>query len=633
MIDLDIYTWGENLDMTLFGDEQLSQLLDSSTGPNHYDSSSESIFIGAEEGKEYFLKVFSPEQGNSTTYGLKVYNASNELTVHGKSLAPPYVHQHGSKVPILKLTFDIGYQATLQELILNKSGTLPLSSWSKVSLYADTISNGELDPGDAILEAKTGMGLNRVIFDSLGLEWDWQKPLTLFVTCDFSQTAEDRTFQLSLESYKDVVTGEGFDATYMCFPIASDVLTIGTDLNPPEWDTTQGAQTAESVYTCANIGWNNATDWQSPPVHYNVYYSDTLPFDIGTAVVVEDVPFEEGTTTDWSYMVCGLPKEGLMHFVVRAVDDVGNEDENLEVVSCEMGGGGDPSHPVVLMTFPETYPFCVALDEELLVVGTSGHGLRIYNRTNPVMLQYITYWSSDTIYDVLLHQHFAFCTLSSYVYSIDLNSPISPVTADYLSYPSGVCEVRSGDWLYVASSSSKSLKPIKIADPANLDGYPEIDLSWGGTPLSIAVYGEYLYVTCSGKGVVVLNIHYPGFPTPLNVFGATSARGLLVSGDVLYVSDNSSGALTAYDLTSDPAAPDELGSCSGGPGVPGDSLVKLGDFVYMERMDYGIVVFDVTDPENMSQVGDLAVNSIRDLATDGDFIYALAYYDGIKVII
>jgi hypothetical protein len=140
-------------------------------------------------------------------------------------------------------------------------------------------------------------------------------------------------------------------------------------------------------------------------------------------------------------------------------------------------------------------------------------------------------------------------------------------------------------------------------------------------------------VTCSGKGVVVLNIHYPGFPTPLNVFGATSARGLLVSGDVLYVSDNSSGALTAYDLTSDPAAPDELGSCSGGPGVPGDSLVKLGDFVYMERMDYGIVVFDVTDPENMSQVGDLAVNSIRDLATDGDFIYALAYYDGIKVII
>jgi subtilisin family serine protease len=72
MISLDIFTWGEDLDMALYSDPMMLNMIDSSTGPNHADSSFEQIIVNGVAGTRYFLKVYSPALGNSTTYGLTV---------------------------------------------------------------------------------------------------------------------------------------------------------------------------------------------------------------------------------------------------------------------------------------------------------------------------------------------------------------------------------------------------------------------------------------------------------------------------------------------------------------------------------------------------------------------------------
>ncbi len=634
IIELDIYTWGEDLDIALYSDQGMTNLVEISNIENHYDSSFESIFMGVLGGEEYFLKVYAPEPGGSTTYGLRVHNATNILTVTGESIAQPFVHQQGEKIPFLKLTLDIGYQAILDRLNISKSGTLPLSNLERVQLYQDTEANGEFDENDQLIDEVIHPELNRFVFGNLGMEWTYEDPLVFFVTADISEILTECTIALSLESYKDASTEQGFSAYYQGFPICSDVVSIGTDILPPEWTTTVGAQSAEPYYMSAIIGWNEAVDLQTPPVKYNVYYTDELPFDILGATPLPDVEFEEGLTTDFVTTVWSLPVGVEQHLVVRAEDQVGNEDDNLVIVSCTPLEAGDPSEPLVLNTIPFEYaPFCVDLLDDLLVVGVSYSGLRVYDRSNPIFLGQLSDWYSSSVYDVILDGSHAYCGGSSYFSSVDLSDPSNPFTADYISFSSSIALDKTGDWIYVARSSYDQLIPVKVTFPEDLDLYPIIDLAWAGNPRSVEVYDHWLYVTCDDKGVVVMNLTYPGFPTIINVFGAKTANAMLASGDVLYVVDESTGALTSYDLTTDPADPTELDSTGVGPGGGGTALVIRDNYAYVARETYGLVVFNVTDPADLQLVGDLSLSGILDLATDGVFIYAVSTDSGLNVVI
>ncbi len=633
IVDLDIFTWGEDLGIALYSDQAMSNLVQMSDVENHYDNSFESIIISVEAGVEYFFKVFAPEIGDSTTYGLRVHNASNELVVSGTSITPPFVHQQGTDVPFLKLSVEIGYQATLDELIINKSGTLPNNNWSNVSLYEDTNGDDEFDDGDQLLDQISPAGMNRVVFDELGLEWTWEDPMVLFVTSDISETLEDCTMVLSLESYKDVSTEEGFSTTYEGFPIRSDELPIGTDIDPPVWDTTVGAQLAEPYFTSAIIGWNNATDWQTPPVKYNIYYTDTLPFDIGNATPVLDVSYEGGSTTDYETIIWDLPIGFEWYFVVRAEDSVGNEDENLEMVSCIPLEGGDPTNPILLKSFQTiSDALCVELKGNILLVGLENYGMFVYDRTSPVNIENIGFWSSGSVYDIVFDGTYAWTGGYSYLSAIDLSDPTDPLMLDYTSYSRSVTVGKVNDWLYVGSSYYDNLMPVKVIDPSNLDLYPTVDLSWAGDSVDIDFYSNYMFVTCSGKGVLALSITYPGFPSMINVFGSSGSTAMHVEGDVLFVADSSTGAITSYDLTTDPANPDVLGTCTDGPGSGAVEMVMVDDYLYVAESTYGIVVYSVGNPADMQHVGDLVMVGINDIATDGQYIYAITDL-GVRVVI
>ncbi len=108
---------------------------------------------------------------------------------------------------------------------------------------------------------------------------------------------------------------------------------IGLDNHPPEWDTTVGLQNARPGNGYVDLGWNSATDSQSPPVEYRVYWEQ------GTEGVDYNQALSESRYLDTSELyarVDGLMSSFVYSFAVRARDSAPtpNEDYNLEYLTA-----------------------------------------------------------------------------------------------------------------------------------------------------------------------------------------------------------------------------------------------------------------------------------------------------------
>jgi len=111
----------------------------------------------------------------------------------------------------------------------------------------------------------------------------------------------------------------------------------GLDNTPPEWDTTVGVQISSPSSGYMDLSWNSATDAQSPPVSYRVYWEegDQGISDYAQAIV----DGRSAVTSELYYHTGGLMNETVYSFAVRALDswpDVQggpNEDYNLVYLS------------------------------------------------------------------------------------------------------------------------------------------------------------------------------------------------------------------------------------------------------------------------------------------------------------
>ncbi len=227
ILSLDIFTWGENLDLAVYSDPGMSELMGESAVENHCGSSFEKLLLHVSAGEDYYIRIFSPGIGNSTAYGLAVHNGTDSLSVTGESISPAVINEQTEDAPILKIMLEIGSQATLDEIILNLHGSHSYQNWTYGRLYKDQDGEGSLDDGDILLDGKIPQVGNRIRFESLGTAWDYTKPLILFFTADLTPTAEESTLHFSLESYKDVSTEESISAEYIQFPIRSNDILVG----------------------------------------------------------------------------------------------------------------------------------------------------------------------------------------------------------------------------------------------------------------------------------------------------------------------------------------------------------------------------------------------------------------------
>jgi hypothetical protein len=149
----------------------------------------------------------------------------------------------------------------------------------------------------------------------------------------------------------------------------------------------------------------------------------------------------------------------------------------------------------------------------------------------------------------------------------------------------------------------------------------------------MAIGGDYIYYSQNWDVGYIIDRTDPADLSLGMEFGGYWLAGVFTEGDYLYTNEAFLNELKIYDLSTSPDNPVLTGSCSDGPSGQGYDLVKVGDYIYESVLDYGIVVFDVSVPENPEHVGDVAVEDLTWLATDGVFIYAATMSAGLYVIL
>jgi hypothetical protein len=112
------------------------------------------------------------------------------------------------------------------------------------------------------------------------------------------------------------------------------------DTTPPTWDTTIGIQSATDTGNGEEvmITYGNATDADSPPVKYNVYYNTSSPATGTGCTEISDL----GPSP---YIVTGLTNGQLYYFAVRAEDSATPPNEDTNTVELNATPTAPPPIP------------------------------------------------------------------------------------------------------------------------------------------------------------------------------------------------------------------------------------------------------------------------------------------------
>jgi hypothetical protein len=156
-----------------------------------------------------------------------------------------------------------------------------------------------------------------------------------------------------------------------------------TDLEPPVWDTTVGITSARPGDGSVRVSFGTASDAASPPVTYNIYYSQGATLDFATATRIASV-------AQSSYIVQPLTNGQAYTFAVRAQDSATppNEDGNLKTIAATPNVGLDNMPPQPFAGIQTVNP-----DDKTVTV-TWNPATDYLSQSPPV--KYNVYWEVDT---------------------------------------------------------------------------------------------------------------------------------------------------------------------------------------------------------------------------------------------
>jgi len=234
-------------------------------------------------------------------------------------------------------------------------------------------------------------------------------------------------------------------------------------------------------------------------------------------------------------------------------------------------------------------------------------------------------------------------------------SPTLEATEDSMDIANAVCV--EGNYAFVADHFSK-LYAIDITNPTmpTLAG----SCNTPGPGYSVEVAGNYAFVACTTFGVVAINISTPSQPVLVDTCDTSGeARDLCIKGDYMYVADRDSGiqvidisdvtSLTIVDTLNTPGAAFCIDVAGDVAFVADDQSVRVidvtnptsissitsyaisgncrgltieGDYLYCTNGVYGLLVLDITDPENPVFGGSVGVPGfVNHLAIQGDRVF------------
>ncbi len=219
------------------------------------------------------------------------------------------------------------------------------------------------------------------------------------------------------------------------------------------------------------------------------------------------------------------------------------------------------------------------------------------------------------------------------------------VTKDSLYVNSGTPRsvAVSGNYTYVTSSSTNTLTIFNTSNPDNivLINSTSENLT---SPVSVAISGNYAYVVNSGQDLVVYNISDPAniiFVTAIASY-FVDPRFITISGNYAFIADSGNYSVVVFDI-SDPENISFINDFSSE--FSPISLAVSGDYVYViddssngSTINGGIISLDISDINNIIQgdyIGGIS-NSIdgpNSIAVSGNYAYVTNIYNSTLVVI
>ena len=634
-VDLDIYTWGENLDLQIYSDPSMAPeyLVDSSTIVNHTNNSHEVSGVQCEPGQTYYIRVYTAGNGNASEYSISVRVVDNYLSIDSGSIDPGFVHKQCSGKLIGWIELDVGFRVYFNKLIVSEQGSMPPSKLAGIHLYRDSNGNKSFDGGDALIASGNFHGTNRAIIGGFSNEVNFAtSPRRYFLTIDLSGITENAEYELVLTSYKDVGTEEGVTVDYSEFPRTFGPFHVGVDIEPPTWDDTVGVRDAEPQYAAAVLRWNSASDPLTPPVVYNVYWTQSLPFDFGTAQHTDAVGASGGGSYDYQWKLTGLNNDEEYFVAVRAEDQAGNEENNTVNLSVTPSQVSDPYAPQVIGSFNTSgnaWEVVTDPDNERVFVADYDGGVLVVDVSDPTNPHYTSYVSAAAVTGVDFDGTYVYAAGSAGLLIINPDGPSGAQLIKQVNFSDALDVCVVGNWVYVSNFGSQIL-PVDVTDPANPVQYSTVTSGQSGYGMDAE--NGYLYVATNEKPRV-FDLSDPSAPVNTGAdFGANYSYEIDAVGDRLYVTYWFNNRFSIYTL-SDPAQPSYIGSWTSNSGQDASDLVMFNGYLYFGTNYHHIEVLNVNNPSNIFELGQVSTGGPDGLATDGNFVYSAENEDGLKVIL
>nr|MDO8110769.1 PQQ-binding-like beta-propeller repeat protein [Candidatus Sigynarchaeota archaeon] len=308
---------------------------------------------------------------------------------------------------------------------------------------------------------------------------------------------------------------------------------------------------------------------------------------------------------------------------------------NIAYVAASTGGlhcinVSDPRHPAILGTYASAgNAYDVAISGNIAYLAAHSAGLISVNVTNPRYPTYITTY--DTLgyaYGVAMRGQVACVADSSSLICINASNPASLGLLGSYTNPGEALHVTiDGSLAFLADGTS--MQVINITNPSSPVFVTVCDTP--GYAKAVAIAGTRAYVADALAGVQIIKIADPISPVALSTLPLSSNmnHGVVVRGDVAFVSDQNSGDFISVDIKN-PKSPVVMDTI----GLTGmlDGADVSGDVAYVGTFSY-LYCIDISNPKDLRVLGYYDTpGRASSVVVSGDIAYVSDYSAGLLCI-
>ncbi len=257
---------------------------------------------------------------------------------------------------------------------------------------------------------------------------------------------------------------------------------------------------------------------------------------------------------------------------------------------------------------------------------TSPSGLLVIDVSSPSSPVQVATWARANVRDVAVSGNVALVVQQG-LRVLDTSNPAAPAEIAAVDTTLGVLSVAvHGNYAYV-SIAYYGLKVFDISVPSNP---VEVGL-WYSTRIygSVVAYGDTVAMGDDIAGGVLINVSVPGSPTLVSGFSSFDRPlQLAFVGNRLYVAARDDG-LYLYDLTNiaNPVA-------TGRYTPPADmfDVVVAGNYAYVANRVSGMSIVDVSNPAQPTRVSGASFPASYDIAVSGGYACLASGWWGMRVV-